>query len=187
MLDIDVASRFIEVDAASAICPDCPETPAAGKAEKQQQGKAGGVDIRRPSSRLPAATVATATFAKGREAAAGGKASGRNVSGKKDRPADRGNRRFGNEIGKNADERKPRKFSGQESDRFPTAASAFEGDGLVGRGGRAAAMANLYEHRGGMGRVVQWLKDRLTNVVIDSNESPMESEGRHVMDWEGMD
>ncbi|CBJ25605.1 hypothetical protein Esi_0003_0313 [Ectocarpus siliculosus] len=175
-----VMPGFIEVDAASAICPDCPEVPAARKAEKQQQGKAGGIDIRLPSSRLPAATAAT--FAKGREAAAGGKVSGRNVPGK-----DRGNRGFGNKNGKNADERKPGKFSGQDSGRFPTAASAFEGDGLVGRGGRAAAMANLYEHRGGMGRVVQWLKDRLTNFVISSNEIPTETEGRHVMDWQGMD
>lgn len=52
------------------------------------------------------------------------------------------------------------------------------------KSGRAAAMSDLYEYRGGMGGALQWLKDRVSDKITGGNGR--KDRGR-VVEWEEMD
>ncbi|CAM9311435.1 unnamed protein product, partial [Hapterophycus canaliculatus] len=74
-----VLPGFMEVDAAYALCPDCPAiVPVAQPEAREQEGKPVS-SVRLPYSRLPAA--ATAAFRPGRDAIGGG-TSGQKSTGK---------------------------------------------------------------------------------------------------------
>lgn len=198
--------RFMEVDAAHALCPDCPTTaPVASQTVEEQQEKA-DTDTRLHSSRLPARAAAAAvadspSLAPIREAV-GGTTGSQTSLGKKERPADKG-RRLGSKTGSSSNYGWKRgnpsiqdsspvlsgagAASALEADEWDQRTGAKKNRGLIGGQetiGRAAAMADLYEYRGGKGGALQWLKDRLSN-TITSNKSP--GDGRGAMDWEGMD
>lgn len=199
----------MEVDAAQALCPDCPPiVPAAPPEAEEREGKPVS-EVRAPYSRLPAAS--TAAFRQSRDAV-GRATTSHNSSGRKkeERPADKGRRLGKRSPGSNTkDWKRHKRFSSEASTPTPTEESASSSSsssssgvetserdvrtagsrerGALGGGephGRAAAMADLYEHRGGNGGLLQWLKDRLSN-ILTSNK--YRNDGREPMDWEGMD
>ena len=53
-----------------------------------------------------------------------------------------------------------------------------------GGNGRAAAMSDLYEFRGGMGGALQWLKDRVSNTIAGGRRG---DERRAAAKWQGVD
>lgn len=180
----------MEVDAAHALCPDCPApVPAASHTKKKPEG--GSADTRLPSSRLPAAAAA-------REAVGG--SSSRMKVGKKETSADKG-RPLGNKAGSStsndSDSKRGRPLvqdgsssssplltgAGGATPRLEAAADKGKAKhGVIGVHeaiGRAATMADLDEYRSGKGGAVgQWFK-RLTN--------EHRGDERGAMDWEGMD
>lgn len=140
-----------------------------------------------PSSRLPAAAAA-ATEAM-RDPAAAQPSSSTGAGSKyvgKGRGA--GGRRRGKPEGKDWDPGRPvqgrpspgsapsREVDGKDGGlKLEQPALATQGDGFrhensgwsydQGDTGRAAAMADLYEYRGGMGGALQWLKDRVSDTI----------------------
>ena len=52
-----------------------------------------------------------------------------------------------------------------------------------GGSGRAAAMSDLYEFRGGMGGALQWLKDRVSETVAGGRRG----DERRAAEWKGVD
>jgi len=175
----------MEVDAAHALCPDCPAVvPAASRTTKEKPG-GGSADPPLPSIRLPASAAA-------REAVGG--SSSRMRVGKKDISADKG-RRLGNKAGSSSNDgdrkhARPSVHDGSSSSSplltgaggaaSRLGAAADDGNakcGVIGGQkaiGRAATMADLNENRSGKG----WFK-RLT--------SEHRGDERMAMDWEGMD
>lgn len=195
--------RFMEVDAAHAICPDCPTTKelASHTALKQQKKADTGLPSSRLSARAAAAAVAKVPSLGPIGEADGGTTGSQTSLGNKERSADMG-RRLGNKAGSSNNDWKRGNPSIQDnSPLFSStgAAFAFEADAggerkgakkkrSVAGGhetiGRAATIADLDECSGGKGGTLQWLKDRLSSTIAANNRL---DDGRGVMDWEGMD
>ncbi len=183
------AARFIEVDAAHALCPDCPAAVPAASHTSKEKPEGGSPDTRLPSSRLPAAAAA-------REAVAG--SSSRMRVGK-EISVETG-RRLGNKAGSSSNDSDRRRGrpsvqdgsssscplltgAGGAASRLEAAADKGKAKhGVIGGQetiGRAATMADLNECRSGKGGAVgQWFK-RLTK--------EHRGDERGAMDWEGMD
>lgn len=189
----------MEVDAAHAICPDCPTTEqlALHTVEKQQKQADTSLPFSRLSARAAAAAVAKAPSLAPIGEAVGGATGSPTSLGSKE------GRRLGNKAGSssNNDWKHGSPSIQDSSPLFSStgAAFAFEADGggerkgakkkrgvAGGQGtiGRAAAMADLHECSGGKGGALNWFKDRLSSTIAANNRL---DGGRGVMDWEGMD
>lgn len=163
------ASRFVEVDAAHAFCPDCPAiVPGASSrrtAAADEQQERADADSRPPSFRRPS-----------RKAVEGGSSSKMSL-GKNEGSVEKGRRRLGNKAGGSNDDRKRGRpsvqdsssplFSGGEGEGRPGARKKQAGVGNKEEIGPAAAMVEK-------GGALRWVRRF--------------NEGRgEFWDWEGMD
>lgn len=198
------------MDAAYHICPECTpstttEVPAG---ESQNEGDAPSTPFGLPTSRLPAAAAAGWMVhpPEIKRSSSGGPGSpkalrpketntdSRHLSKGKVKKWDPGS----SSQGRSAAPVAPA-FEAEGSGRGAggmgpsTAAKVAEGSwkkddwggGGIGRlkSGRAAAMSDLYEYRGGMGGALQWLKDHVSDKI--SGGGGDEEPG--VIEWEGVD
>lgn len=178
IVELARASRFMEVDAAHAFCPDCPATvPVASRAAADEQQEKADTDSRLPSSRRPS-----------RKAVDGGTSSKMSL-GKNEGSFEAGRRRLGNKAGSRYTDRKRGRPSVQDSSAlFSGAGAASSGvdaggaEGLPGRRKKQEDVVGDQEEIGPAAAIVEkggalrWLK------LFTSNEGRGE-----FWDWEGMD
>lgn len=130
MIQLVRSCRFMEVDAAHAICPDCPAlVPVASRAAADEQQEKADTGSGPPSSRRPS-----------RKAVEGGTGSKLSL-GNKERPIEKGRGRLGNTAGgSNSDGKRGRSSVQDNSSLFSGAAAAASSDVNAGEGeGRRGA------------------------------------------------